>query len=217
MAVDVVTFSRPEKHNALNLDHLKDVYEQFKSCENPVVIYGEPSFCSGIDVNYVGVASRSEILEFADLANSFILDICRYPRPVVAFVKGYALGAGFSIALACDAIVAEENAVFSTGFAKLGIAPDMGVSYLLPRTVGLKRALELLFSAERFDAKEAFDLGIVSRFGTLDDAKELAEKLDGPSVRYIKELVYRDMVEHVAHEKELALRSIMGLRKFERG
>ncbi len=217
MAVDVVTFSRPEKHNALNLDHLKDVYEQFKSCENPVVIYGEPSFCSGIDVNYVGVASRSEILEFADLANSFILDICRYPRPVVAFVKGYALGAGFSIALACDAIVAEENAVFSTGFAKLGIAPDMGVSYILPRTVGLKRALKLLFSAERFDAKEAFDLGIVSRFGTLDDAKELAEKLDGPSVRYIKELVYRDMVEHVTHEKELALRSIMELRKFERG
>ncbi|AKG91866.1 Enoyl-CoA hydratase/carnithine racemase [Geoglobus ahangari] len=217
MAVDVVTFSRPEKHNALNLDHLKEVYKRFRSCENPVVIYGEPSFCSGIDVDYVGVAGKDEILEFAELANNFILDICRYPKPVVAFVKGYALGAGFSIALACDAIIAEESAVFSTGFAKLGIAPDMGVSYLLPRAVGLKRALKLLFSAERFDARKALELGIVSEFGTLEDAKRMAEELNGPSVRYIKELVYRDMAEHVEHEKELALRSIMELRGFEQG
>lgn len=215
MAVDVITFKRPEKHNALNLEHLREVYEQFTSCENPVVIYGEPSFCSGIDVDYVGVASKDEILEFAELANRFILDICRYPKPVVAFVRGYALGAGFSIALACDAIVAEENAIFSTGFAKLGIAPDMGVSYLLPRTVGLKRALRLLMSAERFSAEKAMELGIVDSFGTLEDAKRTAESLNGPSVRYIKELVYRDMVEHVEAEKGLAVESIKKIRGFE--
>ncbi len=215
MAVDIVTFRRPEKHNALDLEHLRDVYEQFSSCENPVVIYGEPSFCSGIDVDYVGVAGKEEILEFAELANRLILDICSYPRPVVAFVKGYALGAGFSIALACDVIVSERDAVFSTGFAKLGIAPDMGVSYLLPRTVGLKRALSLLMSAERFSAEKAVELGIVDRFGTLEDARRIAESLDGPSVRHIKRLVYRDMVEHVEAEKRLAIESIMSIRGFE--
>ncbi|WP_457591690.1 enoyl-CoA hydratase/isomerase family protein [Geoglobus sp.] len=215
MAVDIVTFRRPEKHNALDLEHLRDVYEQFSSCENPVVIYGEPSFCSGIDVDYVGVAGKEEILEFAELANRLILDICSYPRPVVAFVKGYALGAGFSIALACDAIVSERDAVFSTGFAKLGIAPDMGVSYLLPKTVGLKRALSLLMSAERFSAEKAVELGIVDRFGTLEDARRIAESLDGPSVRHIKRLVYRDMVEHVEAEKRLAIESIMSIRGFE--
>ena len=215
MAVDIVTFRRPEKHNALDLEHLRDVYEQFSSCENPVVIYGEPSFCSGIDVDYVGVAGKEEILEFAELANRLILDICSYPRPVVAFVKGYALGAGFSIALACDVIVSERDAVFSTGFAKLGIAPDMGVSYLLPKTVGLKRALSLLMSAERFSAEKAVELGIVDRFGTLEDARRIAESLDGPSVRHIKRLVYRDMVEHVEAEKRLAIESIMSIRGFE--
>ncbi len=213
MAVDVVKFRRSEKHNALDLDHLREVYEEFKKCRNPVVFYGEPSFCSGIDVKYFRKARKDEVLEFAETANQLILDICKYPKPVVAFVKGYALGAGFSIALACDVIVADENAVFSTGFAKLGIAPDMGVSYLLPRTVGLKRALKLLMSAERFSAKQGLELGIVHSIGTLDDAIKIAKDLDGNSVKFIKELVYRDLEKHVEHEKLLALKSIEEVRE----
>jgi len=173
-----------------------------------VVIFGEPSFCSGLDLNFVKKASEGEISEFADIANDFVLAIARYPKPVIAFVKGYAIGAGFSIALACDGIVAERNAVFSTGFAKLGIAPDMGVSYFLPKTVGVKRALELLSTAERFDCDMALRLGIVAKIGEFEDAVELATSMDGNSLKYIKELVYPDIENHVMKEKMLALKSI---------
>ncbi len=212
MDVDVVKFKRPKKHNALDLDHLKEIYEDFESCKNAVVIYGEPSFCSGIDLDYFKNAEEKEIEEFAELANSLILKICSYPKPVIAFVKGYAIGAGFSIALACDSIIADENAIFSTGFAKLGIAPDMGVSYLLPRVIGLKKALYLLMSAERITAEKAYELGIVQSFGELEDAIKLAKELDGNSVKYIKELVYHELKKHVEKEMSLALMSIKEIR-----
>ncbi|AIY89113.1 enoyl-CoA hydratase/isomerase family protein [Geoglobus acetivorans] len=212
MDVDIIHFKRPEKHNALDLDHLKEIYDELCNCSNPVVIYGEPSFSSGLDLNFVQHASEPEIIEFADIANDLILRIASHPKPVVAFVKGYTFGAGFSIALACDAIVADESAVFSTGFAKLGIAPDMGVSFLLPRITGLKRALRLLSTAERFGVDEAIRLGIVDRKGNLDDAVDLARRMDGNSIKYIKELVYSGFREHVMREKEMALKSIEDMR-----
>ncbi len=212
MEIDVIKFRRPEKHNALDLEHMREISKEFHKCRNPVVITGEPSFCSGLDLDYISKASEREIAEFAEVANSFILEIARYPRPVIAFVQGYAIGGGFSIALACDGIVADINAIFSTGFARLGIAPDMGVSYFLPRTVGVKKALKLLSTAERFKADEALDMDIVARIGEIDDAFDLARKMEGNSLKYIKELIYPDIEKHVMMDKELALKSISEIR-----
>ncbi len=208
MEIDVIRFKRPEKHNALDLEHIREIKMEFCKCENPVIITGEPSFCSGLDLDFVRKTSETQIVEFADVANDLILQIARHPKPVVAFVQGYAIGAGFSIALACDGIVADRNAIFSTGFAKLGIAPDMGISYFLPRTVGLRRALGLLSTAERFGADEALNMGIVTEIGGIEDAFELAERMEGNSLKYIKELIYPDIEKHVMREKELALKSI---------
>jgi len=162
-------------------------------------------------------ASETEISEFADIANDFILTITKHPKPVIAFVKGYAIGAGFSIALACDAIVAEKSAVFSTGFAKLGIGPDMGVSYFLPKTVGLKKALKLLSTAERFDSSKALESGIVAKIGEFGDAVKLADSMNGNSLKYIKELVYPDIEKHVLREKMLALKSISEIDAVRKG
>ncbi len=215
MDVDIVRFKRSEKHNALDLDHVREIYFEFQKCENPVVFAGEPSFCSGLDLDFVQRASKEEISEFADLVNDLILKIAKCPKPVVAFVQGYAIGAGFSIALACDGIVADNNAVFSTGFAKLGIAPDMGVSYFLPKAVGLKRALRLLSTAERFKAEDALSMGIVTKIGKFEDAVELAVRMNGNSLKYIKELIYPDLESHVIKEKMLALKSIYGSERFQ--
>ncbi len=215
MDVDIVRFRKPEKHNALDLDHVKEFHSEFEKCRNPVVIAGEPSFCSGLDLDFVQRVSKEEISEFADLANDLILKIAGYPKPVIAFVQGYAIGAGFSIALACDAIVADENAVFSTGFARLGIAPDMGVSYFLPKAIGVKRALKLLSTAERLGADEALSMGILAKIGKLDDAVELAVRMNGNSLKYIKELIYPDLESHVMKEKELALKSISEIEGFQ--
>lgn len=208
MEVDIIKLKKPEKHNALDLEHTKWILDEVKKSDKPVIIYGEPSFSSGLDLNFIQKATPEEIVEFADVANELVIEIATRDRPVVAYVKGYVLGAGFSIALACDAIVADENAVFSTGFAKLGIAPDMGVSYLLPRTVGLKRALKLLTTAERFGVDKALNWGIVEKTGNLDDAISLAKEMNGNSTKYIKKLVYSDFRDHVMKEKKMTLKSI---------
>ncbi|MGH9281969.1 MAG: enoyl-CoA hydratase/isomerase family protein, partial [Acidimicrobiales bacterium] len=88
--------------------------------------------------------------------------LARLEKPVVAAVNGHAHGAGFSLALAADVIYAAESAVFSLAFTKLGLVPDTGALYFLPRLIGLSRAKELVFSARRISAAEAHDLGLVN-------------------------------------------------------
>ena len=83
-------------------------------------------------------------------------------KPVIAAVNGVAAGAGLGLALACDIRLAAENATFVTAFAKIGLVPDCGVSYFLPRLVGYGRALELALLSERIDARKALEIGMVN-------------------------------------------------------
>jgi 2-(1,2-epoxy-1,2-dihydrophenyl)acetyl-CoA isomerase len=89
--------------------------------------------------------------------------IVDFPRPVIAMVDGFAVGAGCNLALCCDLIVASDRAKFGEVFAKIGLVPDGGGSWLLPRVVGLPRAKELIFTADIVDAAEASRIGLVSR------------------------------------------------------
>jgi 2-(1,2-epoxy-1,2-dihydrophenyl)acetyl-CoA isomerase len=83
-------------------------------------------------------------------------------KPIVAAVNGAAYGAGFSIAMACDLIFASEEATFSLAFVKVGLAPDLGATYFLPRLIGLQRAKEWIFTGKTLGARELMDLGVIN-------------------------------------------------------
>jgi enoyl-CoA hydratase/carnithine racemase len=138
-------------------------------------------------------------------------------KPVIASINGPALGAGFNLALACDLRIASSNASFSQSFVKVGLHPDWGGTYFLPRLVTPNKACELFFLGEVIDAEEALRLGIVNYVVEpmeLEDAtRQLAERLrDAPaiSVGAAKQAVYRsqaaELEEMLRYEMEAQLR-----------
>jgi 2-(1,2-epoxy-1,2-dihydrophenyl)acetyl-CoA isomerase len=153
-------------------------------------------FCAGGDIRMfeelidLPPAERGRALhEIVDGLHPLLTRLRRMPKPVVAAVHGAAAGFGLSLVLAADLALAADDAVFASGYIHLGTSPDGGMTLTLPRTVGLKRAAELMFLGDRFDARRALELGIVNRVVPttmlLDEARALAARLAaGPSQAY---------------------------------
>jgi Enoyl-CoA hydratase/carnithine racemase len=197
-----VVLTRPDRRNALDAATgraLADAIEELRGCGRTrvVVLRGEgTAFCAGGDVKdmLAGVrAGRAEQLlrEIAGVVHTAIAGIARLPKPVIASVHGQAYGAGFSLALACDLVVAAEDATFCQAFVKLGVTPDSGSSFFLPRIVGRQIASELMMLGDAIDAREAHRLGLVNRVVPRDDldghALALAERLArGPAEAYAR-------------------------------
>jgi 2-(1,2-epoxy-1,2-dihydrophenyl)acetyl-CoA isomerase len=165
--VATVTIRNPERHNALSsdasetmADALHDVaHDESVRC---VVLAGAgDAFCSGIDLAS-GMAAGSPAAELDGGLNAIARRLLRMQKPTVARVDGPAVGAGAAIATACDFVYAAESAVFQWGFTDVGLAPDTGATYVLPRLVGFRRAMELLITGREVGAAEAVDLGIAT-------------------------------------------------------
>ena len=121
--------------------------------------------------------------------NEIIALIAGVSKPIIAAVNGAAVGAGFSMVMACDLAIASTNSVFSQIFAKIGLVPDMGSFYFLPRIVGMKKAKELIWKAKMIKAEEALQLGIVNSIVEPDKLEgsvmKLAEEIaNGPIVAF---------------------------------
>lgn len=168
--VTTVTMNRPEKKNAANgamWNELLAVARAIGSDDTvrAVVLTGAGgAFCSGADVS--GMADgEKQMHQLASMRH--ISDVCmawyRLPQPVVAKVRGVAVGAGLNLALVCDMVVADETARFSEIFAKRGLTIDFGGSWSLPRRVGMHRAKEMALLAEIYSAPEAAEMGLVNR------------------------------------------------------
>jgi 2-(1,2-epoxy-1,2-dihydrophenyl)acetyl-CoA isomerase len=109
--------------------------------------------------------------------NRLIPLLAETPKPVVAAINGVVAGAGNSLALACDFRIAADQATFTMAFVKIGLIPDAGSSYLLPRTVGMARALELALLSDRIDAATALSMGLVNKVVTADDLMQESHAL----------------------------------------
>jgi enoyl-CoA hydratase/carnithine racemase len=198
--VATVTFSRPDKLNALTFDvyaDLRDLLGELphRGDTRVLVLTGEGrGFCSGGDVEEIigqlQSLSAGELLEFTRMSGAVVKAMRECPLPVVAAVNGIAAGAGSVLALASDFRLLARSAELSFLFTRVGLAgADMGAAYLLPRLVGLGRATELLVLGEKVDAERALQIGLATEVvddGELAGAAEaLARRLaDGPALAY---------------------------------
>ncbi|WP_053159129.1 enoyl-CoA hydratase/isomerase family protein [Pseudomonas sp. P1.8] len=187
-----LTLKRPERKNAITLqmaDELRQALESLRA--NPAVkallLTGAGcDFCSGADVSKMGDAIAAiDVLQRIDPFNRLLVALATFDRPVIAAVDGVAFGAGFSLALAADFLIASDRARFCMAFARIGLVPDMGASHTLPRIVGLPKAREIIYSAREVSAQEALALGIALEVHPADRyrarAQELARSLSNVS------------------------------------
>jgi enoyl-CoA hydratase/carnithine racemase len=198
--VATVTFSRPDKLNALTFDVYSDLRDLLgelphRGDARVLVLTGEGrGFCSGGDVEeIIGELQRmpaAELLEFTRMSGAVVKAMRDCPLPIVAAVNGVAAGAGAVLALAADIRLVAGSATFSFLFTRVGLAgADMGAAYLLPRLVGLGRAAELLILGGEVEAARAAGIGLATRVVPDDElaaaAQELARELaDGPALAY---------------------------------
>ncbi|PZO20426.1 MAG: enoyl-CoA hydratase/isomerase family protein [Burkholderiales bacterium] len=181
-----VRLSRPAKHNPFDADLRGDLMAVLEQVRNDpdirvLVLTGSPgAFCAG--------GNLPMLLENVDAGPAYwqqrlknglrlVNDMLNLGRPVIAAIDGPAMGAGFAMALTADMVLATPRARFAMSHLKLGLVPDLGALYLLPRAVGLQRAKELMFSAREIDAEEAMRLGIVMEVHESEALEERARQI----------------------------------------
>lgn len=172
-AVLTVRLNRPERLNALDVALARNLAQAMKRAAaddliRAVVLTGAGrAFCAGGDLPFLRDArergAANELRELLLAGREAILSIVTMPKPVLGAINGPAAGGGMNLALACDIRIASETAVFAESFANLGLYPDYGGTYFLPRLVGPSRAAELFFTGEIINAECAEKIGIVSR------------------------------------------------------
>jgi enoyl-CoA hydratase/carnithine racemase len=171
-AVATITLNRPTRRNAMTLDSwiaLREALGELAldDATRVVVLTGAgDDFCTGADLDK---RTPMHPLNRMRQINATALAVDESPKPLIAKVRGYAVGAGWNLALLCDLLIASRDAQFSQIFAKRGLSVDFGGSWLLPRMVGLHRAKRLVMLAEMIDAEQADALGLVSELVEPDE------------------------------------------------
>lgn len=190
--VATITFNRPEALNALSLQLTKDLFSAINKAisdnARAVVLTGEGrAFCSGGDLREMQTMWQKEgrieafLEEPLKALHDVILLIRETPIPFIAAVQGVCAGAGTNFALACDLIFAAENASFNEAFVKIGLSPDCGGSFFLPRAVGEKLAAEIMMTGDTVSAERALQIGMINRTiapeDLMNEAAKMAQKL----------------------------------------
>src|SRR6478672_9411650 len=198
--VAVITLNRPEARNSLS-DHLTPALRRMikRNGDDPdvgaLLITGAGSaFCSGGDVKGMGGNTAAPAMSFSDKVarlkerqRTLTGVLVSVRKPTIAAMPGPAAGAGLAIALACDIRIAAESTVMTTGYARIALTGDYGISWLLTRLAGTARARELMFLSERIDARRCEALGLANRVVPDADLREtafgIAKSLaEGPSI-----------------------------------
>jgi 2-(1,2-epoxy-1,2-dihydrophenyl)acetyl-CoA isomerase len=184
-----ITLNRPEVFNSFNREMALSLQARLDACETndevrAIVIKGNgKAFCAGQDLKEVTTPELNpgfkKILE--EHYNPIISRIRSIEKPIIAAVNGVAAGAGANIALVCDVVVASERASFIQAFSKIGLIPDSGGTFMLPRLIGFQKASALMLLGDKISAKEAEKLGMVYKVFSSEDFESevqvLAERL----------------------------------------
>lgn len=202
-----IILNRPDVFNSFNREMALEVQEALDSCESNaevrcVVISGEgKAFCAGQDLKEVTDPNGPRLTHIVrDHYNPIIEKIRNLNKPVVAAVNGVAAGAGANIALACDVVIARESASFIQAFSKIGLIPDSGGTFFLPRLIGLQRASALMMLGDKITAAEAEKMGMIYKASADDEFEnvinETSRKLaDMPTIglAYTKKALNKSM------------------------
>ncbi|MBI3944167.1 MAG: enoyl-CoA hydratase/isomerase family protein [Chloroflexi bacterium] len=182
-----ITLNRPKSYNALNLQLAEEIqsalaYSNSERSIRAVLLSSTgPAFSAGGDVKLIAEGTREDPAAFFKeglrILNQTMLTIHALTKPVVAALHGAVSGAGVSLALACDIRVAARDTVFHPGFARIGLVPDAGASYFMPRIVGLGHAMEFYLLNEPVNAETALHWGLVARLYETDQLEIEALKL----------------------------------------
>jgi 2-(1,2-epoxy-1,2-dihydrophenyl)acetyl-CoA isomerase len=170
--VATITLDRPDKLNAFTGTMREDLLGALRECADDVVVItgAGRAFCAGGDVDSMhSLQETNDVAAFRkllDAGRDVVLEIASMPKPVIAAINGVAAGAGCNLALACDYRIAAETAKLSESFIKIGLHPDWGGTWLLPRLVGRSRAMEILMTGRMVEAAEALAIGMVDRVAT---------------------------------------------------
>lgn len=189
--VGTLTLNRPEKLNAFagemrqELARVIDEAARDDRVRVLVITGAGRAFCSGADVGYlqelIAAGDWKSARALVEVGSSVVSTIASLPQPVIAAVNGPAAGGGANLALACDLRLASDRASIGQTFNRIGLHPDWGGTYFLPRLVGLAKALELIFTADMVDAQEALRLGLFNRIvpheRLVEETRALADRL----------------------------------------
>lgn len=211
----VITLNRPDKMNALNAQMRAEITHAIKDAQTKaraIVITGAgPAFCSGQDLADGGNAANLDLArvlrdEYVPMLNAMY----DCPVPVISVVNGPAVGAGANLALGADIVIATESAYFMQAFANIGLIPDAGGTWFLPRQIGLAKAMGAALFADKIPARKAADWGMIYE-AVADEGFETywrtrAEKLaNGPTetYRYIKEALRASQANTLSEQLDL--------------
>ncbi len=224
--VCTITLNRPDVYNAFNEELSAEFIDALKKSAKDdavrvVVITGAgKAFCSGQDLQDVKKSEGKRSLGDSVLRryNPMILGVRENPKPVVCRLNGVAAGAGASLAMACDIIVASESASLVQAFANIGLVLDSGSSFFLPGLIGYNKAFELCTLGSKVTAKEAFDLGIINKLVAPEDLDAAVKAYTDryataapKSMAMIKKMLnkgltanLREMLQYEAYSQEIA-------------
>jgi 2-(1,2-epoxy-1,2-dihydrophenyl)acetyl-CoA isomerase len=186
-AVALVVLNRPDALNALTDEMKRELLDALKAAERDesvraIVLTGEGrGFCAGeaLDEELVKLAEPPVDRTLRDLYNPIVERMRAIDKPIIAAVNGTCAGAGVSLALAADLRLASDKASFVMAFVKIGLVPDAGGTFFLPRLVGMGKALEMCMTGDKLDAAEAERIGLVNHAVPADRLMEEALKLAG--------------------------------------
>lgn len=222
--VATITLNRPEGANSINMELAKELMQAAISCDKDkairaVLITADGKiFCPGADLKYLasqGDEIAGELAEVATYWHTATAHFARMSAPVIIAVNGTAAGAGFSLAISGDIVLASESAKFTMAYTGVGLSPDGAASYNLPRLIGLRRTQELMLTNRLLSASEALEWGLLTRVVSaeelLSEARAMAEKFaKGPTLAYgtVKKLLMASFDSSIEGQMELEARGI---------
>ncbi|MBL7209010.1 MAG: enoyl-CoA hydratase [Dehalococcoidia bacterium] len=181
-----ITFNRPDKLNAQNETLLGEVVAALEKANDDDEVYvivitgaGDRAFSAGADISMFSKWGPIDVIKWTKATRRPYEFIREIPKPVIAMVNGIAVGGGTEISIACDIIIAAENAQFGQPEISVGVIPGGGGTQMLPRLVGEKKAKELILTGDFISAEEALQLGLVNRVVPKEKLREAVDEVIG--------------------------------------